>query len=472
MIENNYFYFLENTNNIKFIEYILFYSIITIQSPINLFIYHNNNLDGDYYHYLKNSELWKKYKTNINFIYIENSNFQNKLLEDINDNGGIYIRKTIFIIKELKTFLIHDYIKLNNILYGIKKNSNMSDFNDIYTIDNRDNFLNLNDTLFYTLKDKNIYRKIINDYNFNLYFDIIYNYYIIDIDFNNIDDNKIIVNNLIDSKITIFNLILYYVLGYYYYFETKIIDKNKFKLMNNSSINKIYYINLVTSMNRNNNIIKILDNFNILYERYEGLDGNKDNSVKLKYYENKHRINNNNNDNSNSEYAVLYSHLSLIDKLQYEEGEYFLIFEDDLCLDFNQYWNISIQEIINNAPIDHEVIMLGYFTLNLKFENNNEKTDYRLWNNDWSALSYIIKKSSIHKINEYKDENNKYKLFDDVNVADNYIFRLFKTYVYKYPLFTINNNNKSTFHSDHENYQKIYKNINLLILNNVIDNYI
>jgi len=491
MIENNYFYFLENINKINFIEYILFYSIITIQTPINLFIYHNINLCGKYFDYLKNNELWKKYKTNIKFIYIDksnensneinnensneinnenskNNNFQNKLVEDINNYGGIYIKNKIFIIKEFNTFLIHDYIQLNNILYGIKKSSNIDNFNDIYKINKRDNYFNLNDNLFYNLKDKNIYIQSINDYNFNLYFDIIYNNYIIDIDIDIDIDSKdidIIYNNLIDNKITIFNLILYYVLGYNYYFEKKIIEESKFKLIN--YIDKIYYINLESSNIRNNNMIKILNEYNISYERYEGLDGKKYNNIKNNYYENKYIV----NDNSNSEYAVLYSHLSLIDKLQYEEGEYFLIFEDDLCLDFNQYWDKSIQEIINNAPKDHEIIMIGYFTLNLNF-TNCPNVNYRLWNNDWSALSYIIKKSSIHKINKYKNKNNKYKLFDDINVADNYIFRLFKTYVYKYPLFTINNNNKSTFHRDHENYQKIYKNINLLILNNTMDKYI
>ena len=71
----------------------------------------------------------------------------------------------------------------------------------------------------------------------------------------------------------------------------------------------------------------------------------------------------------------------------------------------------------------------------------------------------------------YNTKNNKFNLYDDVNVADNYIFRLFKTYVYKYAYFTISNNNKSTFHNHHDNYQKIYKNMNYLILNDVFQKY-
>ena len=124
--------------------------------------------------------------------------------------------------------------------------------------------------------------------------------------------------------------------------------------------------------------------------------------------------------------------------------------------------------MINEAPPDWEIIMLNYFTLNPKFES-----DYRPWNNEWSALSYIIKKSCIQKKMQtiYNTENNKFNLYDDVNVADNYIFRLFKTYVYKYAYFTISNNNKSTFHNHHDNYQKIYKNMNYLILNDVFHKY-
>ena len=450
MIENNYYYFL--CNNINLLEYIFFYSIITIQKPTNLFIYTNKELDGIYYDKLTNSKLWKKYKIKIEFKNVFDD-FENILLKDINEYGGIYIKKNIFLLKNLKCFLIHDYIKLDNILYGINKNSNIKSIEDIYK---NKKIFSLNDNVCYNLEDLKLFNKIIYDYNFTSYFNIVYNYYIIDI---NIDYNINIYENLKDNKITILNLIIYYILGYNYYFEINDIDDN-FDIIN--KIDKIYYINLLDSKNRNNIMIKTLDKINIKYERYEGMNGKKILNIKNNYFENREIL----NLNTNSEYAVLYSHLSLINKLQYEYGKYFLIFEDDLSLDFKKYWDKSIKKIIDEAPDDWEIIMLGYFTLNLKFDNN-----YREWNNDWSALSYIIKKSSIKKINEYQI-NYKYKLFDDVNVADNYIFRIFKTYLYKYPLFTINNNNKSTFHNDHDHYQKIYKNINLLILNNVFDNYI
>ena len=129
-------------------------------------------------------------------------------------------------------------------------------------------------------------------------------------------------------------------------------------------------------------------------------------------------------------------------------------------MEFIPSWNKSLDYIINNSPEDWDIIMLGYFTLNINFES-----DYRKWDNDWSALSYLINHKSLHKLNEIK-KDNKYKTFNDVMAADNYLFRIFNTYVYKYPYFTFPKNNESTIHEDHLLYHSIFKNINYLILDN------
>lgn len=462
MITNNYYYFLEDICEININDYILLYSIIKIQKPENLFIYHNNILKGKFKDNLINSELWIEFNVNIKFIYLKKINFEKILIEYLNEYGGIYIKKKIFIIRDLSSFLKHKYIKLEDILIGISKNNKIE---NLSIINNLEETFIINNNLIYNINDDYIYKKIIFDYNFSEYFNIIYNFYMIDLTYinENTKDIKIINNYLLDSKITIFNLIIYYILGYYYYFDDKLLNNiNEFLINKINKVNKVYYINLERNADRNNNMIEILNNFNIEYKKIEGLDGRKINNIKDDYFCNSKNI----NYNSNAEYAVLYSHLSTIKQAMDKEGDYFLIFEDDCCLDFCKYWNESLDKIIEDAPDDWEIIMLGYFTLNLNFESK-----YRLWNNDWSALSYIIKKSSIVKINEYII-NNKFKLFEDVNVADNYLFRIFKTYLYKYPLFTITNNNKSTFHNDHDQYQKIYKNINYLILNEIFDKYL
>lgn len=457
MINNIYYYFIKNSTEINIINYITIYSIITIQNPKKIYIYYNKNLDCYYYDKLKNTNLWEKYNVELIFVNIKNKIFENILLKDMNDYGGIYINQDIILLRNIENFLIHDKFKLNNNLIGLRENNN---YKKIIEITEDDDIFNIQEDLMYEADNKII--DIIFDYNFSDYFNIVYNFYILNI-------SKLKIKNkiyriIIENKINTLNLIIYYLLGYNYYFNNKIINNEIIEdnIHKINKIDKIYYINLDRNEDRNIKMNETLNKLNIDYIRYEGLDGKKYNNIKNDKFNKKENI----ICNSNCEYAVLYSHLSLIKKLEYEKGEYFLILEDDLCLDFINYWDNSIENIIENAPNDWEIIMLGYFTLDLKFKSN-----YRKWNNDWSALSYIIRKSSISKINNYI-YNDKFDLFSDVNVADNYIFRVFNTYVYKYPLFTISNNNKSTFHNDHDNYQKIFKNINYLILNSTFDKYL
>ena len=109
--------------------------------------------------------------------------------------------------------------------------------------------------------------------------------------------------------------------------------------------------------------------------------------------------------------------------------------------------------------------MLGYFSLNLNYNKYNK------WNNEWSAISYLINYKIKDKINDLK-ENDKWICKEtDLMVSDNYIFSKFNTYVYKYPYLTFPNNNDSTFHEDHLNYHRIYKICNYITLENIYDNY-
>jgi len=480
MIENNYYYYIKNKAKITILEFITLYGIINIQQPNNLYIFYNDKLEGFYYNCLCNYIS----NTHIQFIKIKHNYFHVTINKYMYEYGGIFIKTTIlFLLRKINNFFNNDITFFHNhIFIALKKGTKMNNDN---LNENQNQNKNLFKNEFIYIVNNNTYNllnKHIYDYNFNLYFDIIYNKYIIYFE-NNININEdILTENILNSQINIFNLIIYYILGYTYYFnEIKLLTNNYQKQVNKlqveNIIDKVFYINLEKSKDRNKNMINLLNSFTsskiinnkIIFERIEGLDGNVVDNIKEIYFE--EQIEDNKSElicnNSNSEYAVLYSHLSLLQKIQNYEGKYFLILEDDLCFDFQNYWNKSVKEIIEEAPSDWEILMLGYFSLNTKFN-----TSYRKWNNEWSALSYIIKKSSLHKINSRITKNNKFLLFNDVNVADNYIFRLFNTYVYQYPLFTINNNNTSTFHKDHDNYQKIYKNLNLIILNNLIKKYV
>jgi GR25 family glycosyltransferase involved in LPS biosynthesis len=251
---------------------------------------------------------------------------------------------------------------------------------------------------------------------------------------------------------------------------------------NQNNVNKffngiyiIYWINLEKSVNRRINMENMLCNFTIHNERIFAIDGTIDNNIKSKYF----ILNNNENypNYSNTEYAILASHLYTINKFieTYSCNDKYdvcLIFEDDLSLDFKKYWNKSINDIIINAPSDWEIIMLGYFSLKLDYE------EYTKWDNEWSALAYLVNRRNINsncKLDElkiYYNENGNFKWKcnkNDLMVSDNYIFSKFNTYVYKYPYFTFPNNNDSTLHEDHLNYHKIYKNCNYLVWNDIID---
>ena len=168
------------------------------------------------------------------------------------------------------------------------------------------------------------------------------------------------------------------------------------------------------------------------------------------------------------------THLKAIDEycnipketLKYGVG---LICEDDLSLDFYKYWKKDIKSIIEEAPDDWEIILLGYFSLNL-----NRMDSFSVWNNEWSAISYLVRYDKIKiKIDELKiNDFKKWRCTSyDLMVSDNYIFSKFKTYVYKYPYFTFPNDNDSTFHDDHLDYHRIYKGSNYITLEGIYDYY-
>ena len=210
-----------------------------------------------------------------------------------------------------------------------------------------------------------------------------------------------------------------------------------------------------------------LNNLNVKNKRISAVDGNNINEIKNKFF-----IGETKSYNSNKEYSTILSHLKALEKYKnYDNIKYgiAMICEDDLSLDFYEYWDNNLENIINganNANSDWEIIMLGYFTLDIKFDNN-----YRKWDNDWSALCYLIKYESLYKLDQMK-EDGKYKCFNDIMVADNYIFRIFNTYLYKCPFFTFPENNNSTIHDYHLEYHKLYKEINKIIINKDNINYI
>lgn len=110
--------------------------------------------------------------------------------------------------------------------------------------------------------------------------------------------------------------------------------------------------------------------------------------------------------------------------------------------------------------------MLGYFSLKIHSEK------YQKWDNEWSAISYLVNYKSMGKIKNIKMDGKWICKDTDLMVSDNYIFSKFNTYVYKYPFFTFPNDNDSTFHADHLDYHYMYKISNYITLENIYKQYL
>ena len=334
---------------------------------------------------------------------------------------------------------------------------------------------------YFRTDDSGILFKEINDYSFSSYFNILKTSKIVFLD----TDLDVLVNiniNDVLNKITIYNLLIRHILTFRF-MNNKLLKNNdnstdnssynstkNYKLINNIDI--IFWINLDKSVKRKLNMNSILSKFDVTNRRIEAIDGSilKDISNKYFYCEDNKPYPN----FSNKEYAILATHLKAIDEycnISKEELKYGvgLICEDDLSLDFYKYWQKDIKSIIEEAPDDWEIILLGYFSLNL-----NRRDSFSVWNNEWSAISYLVRYDKIKiKIDELKiNDSKKWRCFSyDLMVSDNYIFSKFKTYVYKYPYFTFPNDNDSTFHDDHLDYHRIYKGSNYITLEGIYNIY-
>ena len=191
-------------------------------------------------------------------------------------------------------------------------------------------------------------------------------------------------------------------------------------------IDVIYWINLDRSEDRKERMIDLFsdESFNnIPTQRFSAIDGKKDDIDEMITVKKK-KI-------TNSEYGCLLSHLEIINEFSKTDYKTALILEDDVTLDFKQYWKKSIKEVMDGAPNDWEIIMLCYHSDLLP------TTEYTLNNkNYWSTAAYIIKKSAAEKITKQTYISGTYNLDDTIkHAADDYLYIKAKTYVYKYPFF-------------------------------------
>jgi len=501
--------------------YHLIYDIYNKDSDIEVYIFfcilsifeiNKNNSEFDksfkiYFHYsylpLKNGKLWSLLQTKLGeYLILKkieiNEIIKNKKINSVeNKDSDIDFKEKL--IKNILSEYGGVYVKNNCLLLG-KITDNLSDINDktceiIQTpcIESYKKSIQYVD--YFRTDDKDIVFKEIYDYSFSTYFYILKTANIIyfDIEY---DELKNINMYDVFNKTTIYNLLIRHIITYSQMnesYETCLnLNRTDFNMINNIDI--ILWINLHSSKDRARNMIDILSNFNISNQRIKAINGSREKDISRNYFE---CVDCNGNASdypqySNKEYAILTTHLKAIETYSNMSGDLVkhgvaLICEDDLSLDFSKYWKTDIKSVIDSAPVDWEIIMLGYFSLNV-----NRTSSISDWANEWSAIAYLVRyenlgdkieslKSTITMpVTETVDNNSKgiktnrrWKCWkNDLMVSDNYIFSKFKTYVYKYPYFTFPDDNDSTFHEDHLNYHRIYKQSNYITLEGLYDMYV
>jgi GR25 family glycosyltransferase involved in LPS biosynthesis len=209
-------------------------------------------------------------------------------------------------------------------------------------------------------------------------------------------------------------------------------------------VDVIYWINLDRSKDRRDymeNLLESPDFNNIPKIRVKAVDGktektamfNKYNITRQKY-------------TSDVEYACLLSHLESI--RQFAESTYTgvaLILEDDITLEYRQFWNKTVSQIIKRAPANWDIIQLCYINTDLSKIPKEDFSDKQ-----YSTAAYIINKNSAVRFINQIYYNGKYRLDNTpAHVADVYIYTKLKTYTYKYPMFIYKMENTSTIHADH-----------------------
>ena len=197
----------------------------------------------------------------------------------------------------------------------------------------------------------------------------------------------------------------------------------------------VYWINLERSKERRNNMIELLKDSafdGMKKQRIEAYDGKDPEVVK-----NMRTMIQMTNKANVKEYACFLSHLKTILLFSKSNYEYALILEDDACLEYKPFWKKTFMECIKEAPSDWEILQLCFFGNKLPTQLYSPKHHY-------SMTAYIIRKTAAKKL--IKQMQPLFTLDDTLKPAsDSYIYKVLKTYVYRYPFFTFENKDSTIF---------------------------
>jgi glycosyl transferase family 25 len=251
-------------------------------------------------------------------------------------------------------------------------------------------------------------------------------------------------------------------------YEKQIKKQNKNLPINKLNNIPILFINLDRSKDRLKHMLNQIKTYNISnIHRISGIDGNKinyrgDNIGDFVF------VNNDFNNNTKSELGCLLSHIKAIKYAYNNNLETVLITEDDISFELMQFWNKSLQQVINNAPTDWQVLQL-YNNCNIYDCNNCNKYIDSKKEHCYGAGAYLINKNGQESILKLFNNNllilDKSKLNSSDLASDHLLPKYLKNwYSYREPLFITKNDKdflESTIHPSHI-YMHIYNNNKIL----------
>ena len=225
---------------------------------------------------------------------------------------------------------------------------------------------------------------------------------------------------------------------------------NELQSLSKLFIYPVYWINLETSKNRKNHMITELNKLNIKHFRINAIDGKKltDFDISPKTMKN----------NTLGEIGCALSHLKAFKTSFNNNDSICMIIEDDVSFKLYKYWDKTLDEIVNIAPPDWDIIQLNTSNADelwSMYQNKEMKNDVGSWlewnENYYSCLAYIINKSGMKKVLSKYDTKS---IDNDVFISDKIIYKVCNTFTLSKPLFLFEEKFKSTLQEDRVNLKK------------------
>lgn len=237
-------------------------------------------------------------------------------------------------------------------------------------------------------------------------------------------------------------------------------------------VDVIYYLNVPRSTDRREYIETMLSKpiyQDIPVHRVQGMDGTLENVDEFLGFRGDARRNLN---MLPTEYGCAISHFRAIHEFAKTNHPVALILEDDASDEFVPRWKKTIQQHVQDAPADWEVLQLSYIHFEYIPVFDYETTDMR--KNLCGAAAYLITNAAAKRLTRQLCDGTippkaaayqRYTMTDgtsSMHQADRFLYMFFKTYTVRVPPFTYRDNNDShirpehaEFHADRKEHTKV-----------------